>query len=324
MMKWRRFLLITAMLGIVAFTLGAGCSSSDSATMGALQIPSFDEQRAWSDLKYQVLGSDNQLHYRIPGTADHDKIKDWLVAQLTPSAKSVTLQPFSKVLSGKNVQMWNIIADIPGTREGLHERVLLAAHWDSRPIADHDPVVTKHNTPIPGANDGASGVAILLEIARQLKAHPISRDVSIVLFDGEDYGPNIDNMLLGSQYYAAHLPEAKPDWGILLDMVGDKNLDIYREPYSEEHAKTVDDRIFAAAHTLAFMKTGAIPGFVDAPFSYEIEDDHTPVNEAGIPMADVIDFDYSPWHTTGDSVDKCSAESLRIVGKTMLYALTLP
>lgn len=320
---WRRFWTITTLLGIVAFTLGAGCSDNSTAypttDAGKLRIPTFDETRAWNDLKQQVA-----FGYRIPGTPAHVQTRDWLVAQLTPNAKSVTLQPFSKTINGKSIPMWNILATFAGAGAGTHERVLLAAHWDSRPIADHDKDPAKRNTPIAGANDGASGVAILLEIARQLKAQPIARDVTIALFDGEDYGPQINNMLLGSQYYAANLPKEKPDWGILLDMVGDKDLDIPRELYSEEHAKAVNDRIFAAAKTLAVMKVEKFPGFLDKPYDYEITDDHTPLNEAGVPMADLIDFDYPSWHTTEDTVDKCSAESLRIVGVTVLFSVMQP
>ena len=281
--------------------------------------PAFDQEHAFNDLKQQVA-----FGFRISGTPDHDNTRDLLVAQLTATAGSVLLQHFSKQIGAKNLPMDNIIADIPGVGAAPRERVLLCAHWDSRPIADHDPDISKHHTPIPGADDGASGVAVLLEIARQLKAHPIARDVSLVLFDGEDYGPQEDNMMLGSKYYAANLPKAKPDWGVLLDMIGDTDLNISREAYSEEYAKAVNDRVWAAAHALALMRSTTLPGFVDKTNQFEITDDHTPLNEAGVPVADFIDFNYAPWHTIHDTVDKCSPESLRIVGITVLYAITQP
>jgi len=320
MSKWRWFWIITTIFGVIAFGLGAGCSNSSVAsTTQSTPVTTFDRDRAFSDLKQQV-----DFGYRIPGTATQVKTRDWLVAQLKPNADTVDLQPFSKQINDKNVPMWNIIATLRGTGVAPRERVLLCAHWDSRPIADHDPDPANRTKPIPGANDGASGVAVLLEIARQLKAHPIARDVTIVLFDGEDYGPNIDNMLLGSKYYAAHLPADKPNWGILLDMVGDKDLDIPRELYSQNHAQAVNDRIWSAAYKLALMKTDTLSGFVDSTNDYEITDDHTPLNEAGIPVADVIDFTYTPWHTISDTVDKCSPESLRIVGVAVEYAISTP
>jgi len=280
-------------------------------------MPAFNEARAWQDLLAQV-----DFGFRVPGTEAHRKTRDWLVAQLTPQAKSVTLQPFTWKLGGHDVQMWNVIAELPGTGPAPRERVLLAAHWDTRPIADHDPDATKWNQPIPGANDGASGVAVLLEIARQLKAHPIARDVTIVFFDGEDYGPKVNDMLLGSKYYAAHLPADKPNWGILLDMVGDTDLDIYRELSSERAAGAVNNRVFTAAKQLGYLRTKDQPGFVDSFYPYEIEDDHTALNQVGVPTADLIDFNYPFWHTTHDTPKQCSATSLKIVGQTVLAAVS--
>lgn len=314
---WRVVLLMTVAVGVLAFTLGAGCSGN-SAASAPPRTPAFDETRAFSDLEHQVA-----LGYRVPGTAAHRTTRDWLVAQLKAAGAEVTLQPFSQPLGGRETQMWNIIAQVPGTGAAPRELVLLAAHWDSRPTADKDPDPARRATPIAGANDGASGVAVLLEVARQLQARPIDRDVTIVLFDGEDYGPEINNMLLGSKYYAKHLPERKPTWGILLDMIGDKDLAIYREPDSEARAKAVNDRVFSAARQLGYLRTAGQPGFVDAQFRYTITDDHTPINDAGIPMVDLIDFTYTPWHTTGDTVDKCSAASLKVVGNTLLYALEM-
>lgn len=316
MTKWRQARALLTVFASMVFLLTAGCSKPTAA-------PAFDRDRAWKDLQMQV-----DFGPRVPGTKAHLATRDWLVAQLTPLAAKVTLQPLSHKLGGRDVQMWNIIADFPGTGAEPRERVLLAAHWDTRPTADHDPDPAKRTRPIAGANDGASGVAVLLEIARQLKAHPIAHDVQIVLFDGEDYGSypnmaaNLDHMLLGSRYYADHLPEPKPDWGILLDMVGDADLEIYREPNSERMAKAVNDRVFAAAKALGYLKTESRPGFVDELFQYEIIDDHIAVNEAGVPMIDLIDFNYPYWHTTSDTPERCSAESLEMVGRVVLSAIS--
>jgi len=322
MTSWHRFSLLASVLGLFLFILVVGCSThaASSATVySPSSPPSFDQEHAFNDLKQQVA-----FGFRIPGTPDHDTTRDWLVAQFKLSAGSVTLQHFTKQIGKKLLPMDNIIADIPGVGTAPRERVLLCAHWDSRPIADHDPDVKKHHTPIPGADDGASGVAVLLEIARQLKAHAIARDITIVLFDGEDYGPQENNMMLGSKYYAANLPKARPAWGILLDMIGNTDLKIPRENYSEAHAGAVNDRIWSAAHKLALMRMETLPGFVDKTNDFGITDDHTPLNEAGIPVADLIDFSYAPWHTVQDTVEKCSAESLRIVGITVLYAISQP
>jgi len=299
------------------FAMGAGCSERPKTT----KTPeyAFDAARAWQDLNHQVA-----FGPRVPGSEAHKHTRDWLVQQLSLTTKSVDVQPFTHELRGKTVTMWNIFATFPGVGPAPRERVLLLAHWDSRPTADYDSKPEFRSHPIDGANDGASGVAVLLEIARQLKVHPIQRDVVLLLDDGEDYGPEIDNMLLGVKYYAAHLPKEKPTWGILLDMIGDKDLDIYREPNSEKYAKAVNDRIFRAAHALGYLKSGTLTGFVDSPYKYPIDDDHIPLIQAGIPVADLIDFDYLPWHTTADSVDKCSADSLKIVGATVLYALQIP
>lgn len=293
----------------MAFLLTAGCTRPTAE-------PAFDKERAWKDLEAQLI-----FGYRVPGTKPHLATRDWLVEQLTPLAAKVTLQPFSHKLGGNQVAMWNIIADFPGTGAEPREQVVLAAHWDTRPTADQDPDPAMQKQPIAGANDGASGVAILLEIARQLKAHPVARDIQIVLFDGEDYGPNVDNMLLGSAYYAKHLPAKKPSWGILLDMVGDTDLDIYREPNSEQMAKAVNDRVFIAAKALGYLRTQDQPGFVDEKYMYPITDDHIAINKAGVPMADLIDFDYPYWHTTQDVREHCSAASLEMVGKTVLLAV---
>ena len=330
MSKWRQARVMLTAFSMIIVIWSAGCSrpaastppeptvevKSEQSAVGASPAPSFDAERAWKDLQAQV-----DFGYRVPGTKTHSATRDWLVKQLTPPAKSVTLQPFTHTLGGRDITMWNIIADIPGAGPAPREQVVLAAHWDTRPTADHDPDPAKRKQPIAGADDGASGVAILLEIARQLKAHPIKRDVQIVLFDGEDYGPGIEDMLLGSQYYADHLPKTKPSWGILLDMVGDADLDIYREPNSERTAKTVNDRVFIAAKALGYLWTKKQPGFMDELYQYPIIDDHIALNKAGVPMADLIDFDYPYWHTTGDTPEHCSAESLKIVGRTVLLAI---
>ena len=316
MAKWYLFWVVVFVAGVLAIVY-LPRQSSDAAS-SAITVPDFDQAHAWKDLVYQV-----DAGYRIPGTETHRKVRDWLVKELSASAGMVITQPFTHYLGGKDVPMWNVIANIPGTGKSPREQVLLAAHWDSRPIADYDPIEANRKLPIPGADDGASGVAVLLEVARQLKAHPVSRDVVIVMFDGEDYGPKVDNMLLGAKYYAAHLTGAKPNWGVLLDMIGQKDLTIYREPNSDQYAKSVNDRIQRASRELGFKGSANTPGFIDQPYKYPIDDDHMPLNRAGVPTVDLIDFDYPAWHTRNDNPDQCSPDSLAMIGKTILYALQL-
>ncbi len=326
--NWRRWLVFFFAILVVAFSMGAGCAGRPpGAVSAAITTPNFDYDRAFADLDKQLT-----FGFRVPGTPEHEKVQAWIVEQLKPSCATVTLQPFSATLGGKEVKMNNIIGSIPGNGKEPREVVLLAAHWDSRPTADYDKDVKKRLTPIPAANDGASGVAVLLEIGRQLKANPIARDVLLVFFDGEDYGTypdtdqehNISKMLLGSQFYAKNLPTPKPSWGILLDMIGDKDLDIYREPNSDKYAREVNDRVFSAARSMGYIRTGKDSGFIDSPYQYPITDDHIAINEAGIPMIDLIDFNYKPWHTTGDDITQVSPDSLKIVGNTVLYALQMP
>jgi Zn-dependent M28 family amino/carboxypeptidase len=301
--------------------LVAGCTRRAPAAQQPTP-PGFDADQAFAYLKAQT-----DFGPRVPGTQAHRDARAWLMAELGKASDDVQVQPFTRVLRGNDVQMANIVAVIPGIGAAPRERVLLCAHWDSRPTADKDPDPAKRTTPISGANDGASGVAVLLEIARQLKTHPLQQDILIVLFDGEDFGTyparadRLDNMLMGSEFFAQNLPDPKPTWGILLDMVGDTDLNICREPNSEQFAPAYVDRIFRVAREFGYLRGGGAPGFVDAPFRSPIEDDHMPLNRAGVPTVDLIDFDYPSWHTTGDTIDKCSARSLEIVGRVVLATL---
>jgi glutaminyl-peptide cyclotransferase len=201
-------------------------------------------------------------------------------------------------------------------------RILLLAHYDSRPWADEEPDSALHSTPVPGANDGASGVAVLLEIARQMKSAPPAVGVDILFTDGEDYGRHRDpdGFLHGARYFASHLPAGyHPVFGILLDMVGDAELELRKEQFSLEFAPDVVDLVWSAAGALGvFQFTDRVQG--------RVTDDHLPLNRAGIPTIDIIDFDYPDetnryWHTLQDTPDKCSPESLGAVGRVLLKVL---
>jgi hypothetical protein len=272
--------------------------------------PSFDGQRAFALLEAQCA-----FGPRPPGSAGHRRCREWLLDTLSGVCERVTAQDFAVTIRGRRLDLTNAIGLI---RPAAERQILLCAHWDTRPWADQDPDPAQRQTPILGANDGASGVAAVLELARVLAARPGDFGVVIVLFDGEDYGPGLDAMFLGSRYYADNVWPARPEYGILLDMVGDRNLTVYQEIISVQRAPHVVRHVWDAAarlgHQAAFPP---IPG-------YTVYDDHVPLLDRGIPVIDVIDFEYPPWHTVGDTVDKCAPQSLQIVGETVLEAVLGP
>ena len=269
----------------------------------AQRIPQVDADRAMAYLTAQT-----DLGPRNPGSKGHAAGRDYLLNELKKWADDAYLQPFTH----KKIQMWNIVA-VFGEGE---KPVLLCAHWDTRPFAEHDPTPANRKTPILGANDGASGVAVLLEIARQLHETPLPYPVVIVLFDGEDYGRTTAEMFLGSTHYAKNPVPSKPRFAILLDMVGDADLSIPIEPFSQQAAPDLVKGVWETAHEIG----------ADA-FSTQIGqavlDDHIPLIKAGIPAIDIIDFSYPYWHTIADTPDKCSPQSLKTVGDvTLRYLFT--
>jgi hypothetical protein len=277
-----------------------------SARSEALPARAFDAPRAFQDLVTQCA-----FGPRVPGTKPHDQCAQWLVAQLRCTADRVTTQRFTQVVKNKPVPLVNIQAVF--NPQGK-QHILLCAHWDSRPTADADPDPAKRRQAVPGANDGASGVAVLLEIARALKSRPPTDRVTIVLFDGEDYGATVADMLLGSRHYAAHFDGPPVNWAVLLDMVGAKGLRIEQEQNSLAAAGDVVKRVWTAA------RRAGSSAFVEEKGPTVI-DDHVPLIARGIPCVDVIDFDYPQWHTTADTPDQCSAASLDQVGRAILQTI---
>jgi len=311
----RPVILLALAMAIAPFALGAGCqggnssgpisAASASATPSAAATPpiTFDATRAYADLKTQVA-----FGPRIPQTKGHDDTRDWILAQLKDAGVTGARQDFNWDLGGgTKLAMTNITAQI---NPSAKKQVMLCAHWDSRPTADQEVDPAKKKQPIPGADDGASGVAVLLELARKFVAQKPTIGVQIVFLDGEDYGPGEDRMYLGARYYATHPALPKPDYAILIDMIGDKDLDIYRELNSESIAPDINDKVWHAAEALG--DTGFKYGT-----KYSIDDDHIPLIKAGWKAIDLIDFDYGSWHTLDDTPDKCSADSLKQVGDTL-------
>jgi len=288
------------LVGLCALLLSAAVGCSPSST------PAFDGSKAYGLLKKQV-----DIGPRYPGIPGHDACRDLIVSQLKPLADEVSVQEFSQVVGGNELTLQNIIATFS---PGAKKRILLAAHWDTRPIADMEVEPEKRSRPILGANDGASGVAVLLELARMFHDRKPDVGITMVFFDGEDYAtkkPSESTMYLGSKYFAKHLDPAEVksiSYGVLLDMVGDTKLGLYQESFSQRAAPEVTKRVWDTAKMLGYEKN-----FVPE-CKYSISDDHLPLIDAGVKCIDVIDFDYGPWHTLDDTADKCSAGSLKIVG----------
>lgn len=306
-------------VGLVALGLlvaAAGCfggAGKNGQVANAAPAPpklTFDGDAAMKDLEKQVA-----FGPRVPNMASHDACRDYLVDTLKPLADSVERQDFTWTVGTRTLKMTNVIARFKGT--GGRKGALLSAHWDTRPTADYERLPADRLKPIPGANDGASGVAVLLQAARMFKKTPPPVPVMIVFFDGEDYGPGVDRMFLGSRHFADHQPEGTPRRGILLDMIGDKDLQVPKEENSVNAAQDVVDEVYGTARSLGLEKY--FPGVVDKP----IEDDHIPLQQRGLKIIDLIDFDYGPdhtwWHTLADTPDKCSAHSLAVVGEVVTH-----
>jgi hypothetical protein len=279
-----------------------------------LTLLPFDGQAA-----YDLLVKQCDFGPRVPDTPAHDSCRVFLVAELKKHADQVAEQTFEEYLEGlqKRVKLTNIIASF---NLQARQRILLCAHWDSRPWADQDSDTSKRRQPVLGANDGASGVAVLLEAAKTLKRAPPPVGIDIIFFDGEDAGltGQTDTYLAGSRYFA-RTKDARfnPMMGILLDMVGGANLQLHKEINSVNYAGAVVDRVWNLAARLG------VPEFIPSA-KHEVIDDHIPLLNVGIPVVDVIDFDYDHWHTTGDTPDKCSAQSLEKVGRVVLAAVYNP
>lgn len=276
--------------------------------------PNFNADSAYYFVQKQV-----DFGPRVTNSDAHKKCGDWLVKELKKYTANVIEQ---KTLitnhDGKKLQVRNIIAEINPTATN---RILLCAHWDSRDRADKDVVDT--DKPILGANDGASGVGVLMEVARITKTYPVNTGIDIILFDAEDLGNNQPNTYcLGSQYWSAnlHKPGYKANFGILLDMVGASNVVFGWEQNSEQMATPVLEKVWATAQNLsygnhfAYVKVGGI------------DDDHVYVNRAGIPTIDIIDFSVNGrfpehHHTHRDNMSVINKNSLKAVGQTLLEVI---
>ncbi|HET6274180.1 MAG TPA: M28 family peptidase [Bacteroidota bacterium] len=278
-------------------------------------IPAFDGGQAFAYLTRQT-----SFGPRNPNSAGHSACLDFLSAELRKHADNVRLQQFNESgYDGEKLVLTNVIASF---KPDVKDRVLLCAHWDTRPRAEHDENKGRRNEPILGANDGASGVAVLLQIASMLKNQPPSIGVDIVLFDGEDYGLEGDDAkyLLGSRHFARNkILDYVPRFGILLDMIGDRFLEIPKEQHSLRYAPDVLELVWGKARELGYLQ------FVDEVGEL-VTDDHLPLNEVGIKTIDLIDFNYPDptnrfWHSHQDIPENCSTESLEAVGTVLTHVI---
>lgn len=254
---------------------------------------------------------------RISGTEPNARARAWIAEHLTRLGGQVELQSFVDSTLGRPLPLTNVIGRF-GPSTG--RRLLFCAHFDTRPFADHDPDPARRLEPVAGANDGGSGVAVLLELAEMMHSKPPSVGVDLVFFDGEDLGAadRPDEFCLGARGYADRLPprgdERRPVAGFLFDMVGDADLDIRIEGNSQRRAANLVALVLEAARA-----TGARSFHEEV--GYTLTDDHVPLLDAGLPCVDLIDFDYPAWHTTMDTPERTSAESLAEVARVAGWLL---
>ena len=284
---------------IIAVLLLAGCGEEKPPR-------EFDGATAFGYIQRQL-----EFGFRIPGTEGHGRMAAWLDSMARARADSVIVQRWTHVTAkGDSLPLQNVIARYNPAAE---QRILFLAHWDTRPRAD-GPRSTDSSVAVTGANDGASGVALLLGVMDVLQRSPPppSLGVDILFTDGEDYGEFVEpytDVLLGARHYAANQPPGpKPLYAVLFDLIADKDLQIYQEGNSVTGAPEVVSLVWEVARDLGYGKV-----FVDTP-RHVLTDDHIELQKAGIRAIDVVDFDYPAHHTPFDTIDKVSGESLQIVG----------
>jgi len=291
---------------IVPMLIACSAQNSGSATTSGSDTipPEFSVDSAWAYLERQVA-----FGPRVPGMPGHAAQLAWMDEFMRARADTVIRQPFTHTASnGRTLEMTNLFARF---RPGERNRILVLAHWDTRPTADSERDATRRAQPIPGANDGASGVAVLLELANVLSRHSPPIGVDLLFVDGEDYGPDEPDMYLGAKHFAATMTGYRPLYGVLLDMIADQSPRFPIEGHSQQKAPEVVDRVWRQAEDLGFGHV-----FV-REHGISITDDHLPLNDAGIRTIDIIDFDYAPWHTLDDDLEHVAPRGLGIVGSVL-------
>jgi glutaminyl-peptide cyclotransferase len=290
-------------LSVLAALLAAlGACNGQPATPASLtatpEPAKFDGARALEDVRRQMA-----LGPRPVGSQALENLRGYLNAELVAAGWAVETQTFEY----QGVPVSNVIAR---ANVGKGPLVVVGAHYDTRRVADQDP--QDKTLPMPGANDGASGAAVLLELARTLDRSSSPYELCLAFFDAEDDGDlNGWDWSVGANYFAGQL-KIKPKFAIIVDMVGDRDQQLYLERNS---TPAVQDAIWSTAARLGYQAY-----FIDTP-KYMMTDDHTPFLQRGIPAVDIIDFDYPYWHTAADTLDKVGADSLERVGRTLQVVL---
>jgi len=293
MMNKKSILYIFTVLIII---IPIGCSKN---------IPEFSGEKAFKYLEKQC-----SFGPRNPNSDGHLLCKNYLINFLEENGAEVKTQEFSEKVRDEIYNLTNIIATYYPQRR---TRILIGAHWDTRPWADKDSIEANQNLPISGANDGASGVAVLLHLAEILnKYEPPVYGIDLLFFDGEDAGTpgSNDEWCLGSKYFVENYQGREPDFVVIIDMIGDSDLNIKIERYSYQNSPELVEQIWKIARTQNISNFNTkISGF--------IYDDHYPFLEKGLNAIDIIDLDYPYWHTLQDTPDKCSPQSLQIIGDVL-------
>ncbi len=299
-------------------------SSPSFKILDNITAPVFSGSNAYALIEKQL-----KFGPRNPNSSGRTAAKYFLVQEFKKYADEVIEQDFSYTgYEGEVLSLKNIIARFNPTAK---ERIFISAHWDCRPRAEHDKDINKQTLPIPGANDGASGTAIILELSRLLYQNKINYGIDLILFDGEDYGKenDLNNFCLGSKYFAGnHIENFEPQFGILLDLVGDKEATFYKEGYSTNYAKDVVDLVWGIAAKINADRFSNFTG-------HAIYDDHIPLNQAGIKTIDIIDAELvgantqnerrNYWHTQKDNISNIGLETLQQVGNVLtqlIYSLS--
>ncbi|MDR0750900.1 MAG: M28 family peptidase [Tannerellaceae bacterium] len=289
--------------------------------------PGFNADSAYAYVEKQLA-----FGPRVPNTTAHQRCGDYLIGELKRFAAEVYVQEVTlTAYNGAKLACRNIIGSY---NPDAKKRILLFAHWDTRPYADQETDPAKHHIPIDGADDGASGVGALLEIARQLGRQAPAAGVDIIFFDAEDYGvPEFEkataytpgSWCLGSQFWAKnpHTPGYRAEYGILLDMVGARHATFYKEQTSMRYAPRIVEKVWSTARDLGYGKF-----FINAGGGSILDDHQSVIEGRGIPSIDIINYDPENahgfagyWHTHKDTIDNIDKETLKGVGQTVLEVI---
>lgn len=321
--------MIKLFFALLAVTL-VSCGQKSTGETPAAEVkkapvstaPSFEADSAYLYIENQV-----KFGPRVPNSAAHKACGDYLANELRRfGAKVYEQEALLTAYDNTGLEARNIIGSFDPDNKN---RILLFAHWDTRPYADHDPDPANHRTPIDGADDGGSGVGVLLEIARQIGQQAPGVGIDIIFFDAEDYGtPEFvtnfkpDTWCLGSQFWAKnpHIPNYQADFGILLDMVGTKNATFFKEQLSIKHAAKYVEEVWNTARNLGYGKY-----FIQATGGNLTDDHQYVISGRNIPCIDIINYDPNTekgfgwyWHTINDTLDNIDRKTLKAVGQTVM------